>query len=127
MKNLIILICLSLSLVSCQQTVKEMSLKQRSEIADSIKLNFQNTINNPQLNIDEWMNVWVEDDDRVWIGNPALWTSFEKTLTNKREIYSEMKSLFNSDSIYASSLITIEKDYAAVIDPEHGIYAFNGY
>ncbi len=93
------------------------------EIAEIIRNHFNQTINNTRLDIESWMNVWVEEDDQAWFGDPALWISLEGT-GSKEEMYESMEDLLDWS---VDSFIVVENDHIAVIDPGNVVYAFNGY
>lgn len=128
MKQLLLIMGLVAMTWACQTTgEKEMTIEQRQEVANTIKQQFQKLTdlwkNNNQENFEKWMYEWIESNDETWMNNPALWLNMLNLLPTKEAVYEAWKPGPDSRS---GSNFNIEKDYVAVLSPEHAVYVFEG-
>lgn len=123
MKIFVLLLLLSFSLFSCQRSKINMMAQEHEKIAQAIRSHFNQTVNNALLDVETWMDVWVDEDDKAWYGDPALWIGLEGTAT-KEEIHDSMEELLDRS---VDSFIVVESDHLAIINQGIVIYAFNGY
>lgn len=128
MKHLLMIIGIIALTCACKPIEeKKMTIEQREEVATAIKQQTQQIFNTlkvyNQENFEKFMDVWIESDDEVWINNPALWINMLYLLPTKEAIYETWKPSPESRS---GNNFNIEKDYVAVLSPEHAVYVFTG-
>ena len=128
MKKLLLTIGIIALTCACQQTEeKEMTIEQREEVATIIKQQTQKMFDVLKVynkeNFEIFMDGWIESDDAAWMNNPALWLNMLYLHPTKEEIYEAWKP---SPETRTGNNFNVEKDYVAVLTPEHAVYVFQG-
>ena len=128
MKRLLLIMGLIAMIWACQPTgEKEMTIEQQQEVANTIKQQFQKWTDllkdHNQENFDKVMYDYVESNDEAWMDNPAFLLNMLYIYPTTEAIYEEWKPKPESRS---GTDYNIEKDYVAILSPEHAVYVFKG-
>lgn len=127
-KRFFVLFCLVILFVACQPAEEaetaEMTDEQRHEIADTIKLAYQDFINfDWKNNPDAVSKFYVEDNEVSWMGNPGIFVHGIRLLPNRAAVDDLFIRLSEGRT---STNYTILKDYVSVISEEIAVYTYEG-
>ncbi|MBT4409303.1 MAG: hypothetical protein HOC82_05615, partial [Bacteroidetes bacterium] len=95
MKKLTVILGVIILFCACQQTESEMTDEQRQEIASTITQHFKDLMDQPSTDnwVDEFLSSWVENDDKAWLGKPALWLNLMTLYPDQDKIYEVWKPI----------------------------------
>ncbi|MBT3242722.1 MAG: SnoaL-like domain-containing protein [Bacteroidetes bacterium] len=125
MKKLTVILGVIILFCACQQTESEMTDEQRQEIASTITQHFKDLMDQPSTDnwVDEFLSSWVENDDKAWLGKPALWLNLMTLYPDQDKIYEVWKPI---GEVRSSTDFTVDEDYVAVLSAESAVYVFKG-
>ena len=127
MKKLLCILTAITLLASCQPKDAEITKTEQEEIAEAIKTKVHFWIdslseNTPEI-FEKQLDMWVEDNDKAWVGDPAIWVNMIYLYQNKGSI----REQWNPDVITRQRTnFVVDQEHVAVMSRESALYVFKG-
>lgn len=128
MKRTILFFLVIALISSCQTEVaQEMTPEDREKVATEIREHQKKMRSLFEVSSVENFNTWMTDmvpgDDEAWMDNPAMWLNLLNLYPNNEVIHNVWDPVIHQRS---GTMIKVDKDYVAVLSPEHAVYVSEG-